>query len=374
MGYVRAAYLEEIRPHIYKGEYPIKEGKALRRTKHGPIEVWNDLRITVCRRSRKGERKSGNWWATRGQVLTVRWRKPNKWEIEEYQKPIEQCEISVPMHYINDEQMIAVVERDPNLYSAGRRFLRHIISSLMESFHREAQREAGGHTISKKWIEILNQVLINLTNTLNPGSKESRRAIITLKQLLSVLSGTRSQDLQEAQRIVRRAVQNEDADQIEMVVRTIGLIGKYRIKLLRQARGIVRKGLAIIEVLEQIDRGVRLVYEKNIPDFLRELRPYAIEGKLIQPKKIFEIAQRIAGLYHFIQRVCGGFNPYAARARSSQIRRLGQAYDYAEKGDAKGLYNALTRAHAKLEALVLGECLITEEIIEARKFVRNIRY
>lgn len=373
MPYVRSAWLDEIRPFLYFGEYPIPEGFALRKTRHGPIEVRKEIRLTLKWRGKNGQLKSAVWRARPGMVLTIRYRRPTKWEEEELKRPTEDRLPLPKIKTIKNRRLIPIVEKDSDLYSAGRRFLRHMASSLVTGFNRKARREPGWHFISAEWLNLIYQTILNLTSNLTVSSKRKGKTIRLLSQILNALAKTKREDLAEAKKMVEKALTLSGTKRVEALSRALGLVGAYRLEVFQQAIGSAEKGLAILEIIQQIDSGIRLIYEKNIPKLLRQLRPYAVEGRPITPYKLLQIAQQVLGLYHYIQRICA-FDPYTSRARSAQIRRLAHSLDYAESGDVLGLYRSLARAHAKLEALVLGECPVPEEAIVARQFTKRLSY
>ena len=370
MSYVRAAYLQEIKPHLYKGEYPVPPEFALRQTKHGPIEVRKLLEIPVQWRGRDGKVKTGKWRVKPGMVLVVRNRKPTSWELAEHRKRAAERELEPPRIITRDGRKLAtIVEREQDLFSATRKYLRHITRSLVGKLGRESlPREPGRHQQAEKWINLLHEALEELTGTLRPDSPKAERSSQLLLQVTTVLGKSRKDSLQQARKRIESATGDE---QIVAIARSIGLLGLYRREKLLQMRGIAEIGLSIIQVINQIDRGVRPVYYDSIPTLLKKLEPYAIEGKQPEAKELLQIARQTENIYHRIQRVLA-FDPYYSRAQSPQVKRLVRATEYAKNNDAAGLYTALIRAHAKIEVLVLGE-LTPKEVRRARYWLEHHR-
>jgi len=120
----------------------------------------------------------------------------------------------------------------------------------------------------------------------------------------------------------------------------------------------------------KINQGANLIYFNSIPNLLTRLEPYAIQGKPVEPKVLLAIARDIENLYPRIQKVFT-VEPYYARARSPQVKRLTQALKFAKANQPKKMYNMLARVHAKIEVLVISEGAIPEAAIRARNWLKR---
>jgi len=366
---VRAAYLQELQSHLYKGEYPVPEKFSLRQTRHGPIEVRKSLEITLSWRNKKGVIKSGKWQVKPGMVLIVRYRKPTAWELAEMKKTKAERELEPPpIRIIEGRKLVAIVERNQDLFSAARKYLRHITGSLVGKLGRKKlPRGIARYQASQIWIHRLYHALENLTSTLAPDSKKSTEAQQILLQIIKALSQPRHSNIKEAQ---KKIAGSKGSDQIVAIAQAIGILGLYRREKLNQTKSIAKIGLSIIQIIQQIEQGLRLIYYCSIPDLLKKLKPYAIEGKQAKFSELLRLTRQIENLYHRLQRVCA-FEPFYSRANSAEVKRLAKALEYAKNDDSAGLYAALIRAQAKIEALILGEKISRGEILMTRRWLKN---
>ena len=368
MPYVRAPYLEEIEPFIWHGDYPIELPFLFRQTSFNHLlEVRHPCRIKVRWRGRNGLIKSGIWIAKPGMLLIAQSRRLSAWELKEIAKPPEEREISIPSR--SGGLYVITIRRNSDIVSAARQYLYHISHSLVGKVGRENYPAGlGEYTRAKVWIEDLIRALSNLSQTLKPDSPKTIAANQLLFQTLTALSQTRQPTLIDALRKVERAANGKD--RIIAIGQAIGVLGMFRQEKLQQMRGITNIGLAIYHMARKINQGANLIYFNSIPNLLTRLEPYAIQGKPAEPKVLLAIARDIENLYPRIQKVFT-VEPYYARARSPQVKRLTQALKFAKANQPKKMYNMLARVHAKIEVLVISEGAIPEAAIRARNWLKR---
>lgn len=357
----RSAYWSEFRQEA------IDEGLARELAQYGVIELLAPVRISI-----RGKDRIKGVWRERtaiaeylpGQVLHREWREATAWETEEWSQ-LPQGELDRLIVFKDGGRYsIQIVEKIKNLPAMIRQRARHVVGSKIARIRKQFTLP-GDATMLATYSERLGTITQQVLQPISPGALQD--VWQETGQLALLLENSKTQFKQRAREEIELAQQGRFW---EIAVHT----SQATTHLLSERARAYEIALQELVLAEQLLRLASATDRRFRNSYLRlgklgEQLQGILQTTPQDAQRILTVAREGLGIYQHLTERVPHFNPYYERLQEPQFQRLSRAVEHATAGRPQTVYNDISEAAAKLEAIAIRGRPSQSEIQQRRNML-----